>query len=126
MKDLGKVMWMGSGAVLWFLMMNNLYQWWDVGGVIAGFILAPGVVVFPLLYWFKEGVFPVMYFIIWGIGVVGLFISRDSSEAAAPAQSHETSRLAVAEHDGVKRCGNCGVKYAEDERFCSSCGQSTL
>ncbi|MDP3792208.1 MAG: hypothetical protein Q8Q89_00565 [bacterium] len=80
MKNLGKFMWFCSGVVLWFFMMSNFYQWWNIEGVIAGFILVPGVVVFPLLYWFKEGIFPIMYFIIWGIGVVGLLIASTSSK----------------------------------------------
>ena len=68
-------MWWGSGAVLWFFMMSSFYQWWDVGGLVAGFILVPGVIVFPIIFWFKMGVFPTMYFIIWAIGVIGLFFS---------------------------------------------------
>ena len=78
MKNLGKIMWIVSGVVLWFFMISSFYQWWKIGGVIAGFILVPGVVVFPLLYWFMEGIFPTMYFIIWAIGIVGMFIASTS------------------------------------------------
>lgn len=53
-------------------------------------------------------------------------LEQAETMVSAQAQSHETSRLAVAEHNGVKRCGNCGVKCMEDARFCSLCGQSTL
>jgi len=73
-------MWFGAGSVLWFFMISSFYQWWNIGGVIAGFILAPGVAVFPFIYWFMEGVFPTSYFVIWVIGFVGIFIASSSSE----------------------------------------------
>lgn len=78
MKNIGNIMWWGAGIVLWFFMTSSFYHWWDVGGVIAGFVLAPGVVLFPLIYWIKEGIFPTMYFIIWGIGIMGLFVTSSS------------------------------------------------
>ncbi len=80
MKNLGYIMWVGAGIVLWFFMMSSLYEWWNMGGAIAGIILAPGVVLFPLLYWFMEGIFPVTYFIIWAVGMAGIFISSASSK----------------------------------------------
>lgn len=79
-KIIATIVWFIAGSVLWFFMMSNFYQWWDMGGVVAGFILAPGVIVFPLIYWFKVGVFPMMYFIIWCIGIGGLLFS--SSEGS--------------------------------------------
>jgi hypothetical protein len=78
MKNIGQLMWWGSGIILWFFMMSSFYGWWDIWGVIAAFLLAPGVILFPIIYWVKEGVFPVMYFVIWFIGVLGIFFSVDS------------------------------------------------
>ncbi len=80
MKKLGTILWIGAGIVLWFFMISSFYHWWSVGGVIAGIIFVPGVVAFPLIYWLEEGVFPVMYFIIWAIGIGGLFIANNSSK----------------------------------------------
>ena len=46
---------------------------------MLAFFLAPGLVIFPLIFWFVEGVFPTFYFIVWGIGIVGLIIAGVSS-----------------------------------------------
>jgi len=78
MKTLGTVLWIGAGIVLWFFMMSSMYGWWGGVGIFLGFILAPGVVLFPLLSWFMDGVFPLLYFVIWGIGVAGLFMTSIS------------------------------------------------
>jgi len=55
-------------------------KWLGFFGVILSFILAPGLVIFPLVFWFVEGVFPTFYFIVWGIGIVGLIIAGISSK----------------------------------------------
>ena len=43
-------------------------------GIILSFILSPGLVIFPIIFWIVEGVFPTTYFIIWGIGIAGSII----------------------------------------------------
>ena len=55
-------------------------KWLGFLGVILSFILAPGLVIFPLIFWIVEGVFPTFYFIVWGIGIVGLIIAGVSSK----------------------------------------------
>jgi len=55
-------------------------KWLGFFGVILSFILAPGLVIFPLVFWIVEGVFPTFYFIVWGIGIVGLIIAGISSK----------------------------------------------
>ena len=47
-------------------------------GFLLGIILSPGLVVFPFVYWIVEGIFPINYFIIWGIGIVGLIVASIS------------------------------------------------
>jgi hypothetical protein len=38
------------------------------------------LVIFPIVFWIVEGVFPTFYFILWGVGLVGLFITGISSK----------------------------------------------
>jgi hypothetical protein len=58
--------------IFWFSAMK---MWLGFLGVILAFVLSPGLVIFPIIFWIKEGVFPAFYFIVWGIGLVGLFIA---------------------------------------------------
>ena len=37
-------------------------DWLGVIGVLLGFILTQGVVIFPIIYWIVEGDFPTLYF----------------------------------------------------------------
>jgi len=80
MKYLGMVLWWGAGLVTWVIMILNLFSWWGVLGVIAGVIFFPGVIAFPFLYWLMESAFPIIYFIIWGVGIAGFIISSFFSE----------------------------------------------
>lgn len=71
-------MWVGAGIVTWFFMMGSLYTWWGGLGILGGIILAPGVILFPFLYWLMEGAFPIMYFGVWAVGILGLIIASFS------------------------------------------------
>lgn len=72
---IGRVLWIGSGivtSVFWFIAMM---KWLGVLGCFLAIILIPGIVIFPIVFWIHEGVFPGLYFIIWGVGIVGLIIN---------------------------------------------------
>jgi hypothetical protein len=69
-----------SGVITWLFMMAALVQWWGLIGFIAAFILTPGVIVFPFVYWVVESQFPLIYFVAWGIGIVGLIIGSINSD----------------------------------------------
>ena len=78
-KTIGSVMWIGAGIltfILWFIYMN---KWLGLLGGILAFIIAPGLVIFPIIFWIVEGLFPVFYFVIWGGGVIGFIIASLSS-----------------------------------------------
>ena len=45
--------------IFWFVAWVN---WLGGLGVIIGIFLTPGVVIFPIIYWIVEGVFPTVYF----------------------------------------------------------------
>jgi len=67
--------------IFWFAAMN---KWLGFLGSVLAVILAPGLVIFPAVFWIIEGVFPTFYFIVWGIGIVGLIIYGISSKAWWP------------------------------------------
>ena len=74
-KVIGYVMWIGAGIltfIFWFVAMT---KWLGFLGSVLAIILSPGLVIFPVVFWIKEGVFPVFYFMVWGVGVVGLIIA---------------------------------------------------
>ena len=78
-KVFGLIIWVGAGIftfVFWFLAMS---KWLGTLGIILSIILSPGIVIFPIIYWIVEGVFPVTYFIVWFIGVIGYIINRISN-----------------------------------------------
>ena len=59
--------------IFWFLAWAN---WLGVIGVILGIFLTPGVVIFPIIYWIVEGVFPTVYFVLMFAGWFGVWLKR--------------------------------------------------
>ena len=59
--------------VFWFVAWAD---WLGVIGVILGIFLTPGVVIFPIIYWIVEGVFPTVYFALMFAGWFGLWLKR--------------------------------------------------
>ena len=59
-------------SIFWFIAMS---KWLGFLGGILAIILTPGLVIFPIVFWIVEGVFPAFYFIVWGVGIVGLIVA---------------------------------------------------
>ena len=59
--------------IFWFVAWAN---WLGTLGVILGIFLTPGVVIFPIIYWIVEGVFPAVYFALMFAGWFGLWLKR--------------------------------------------------
>jgi len=78
---IGYMLLIGSALLQFFFYISALNKWLGVFGVILGFIFSPGVIIFPLLFWLIEKVFPAFYFIVWGIGFFGLVIVGISMSA---------------------------------------------
>ena len=60
--------------IFWFVAWAD---WLGVIGVILGFILTPGVVIFPIIYWIVEGDFPTLYFALMFAGWFGVWLKRN-------------------------------------------------
>lgn len=73
-RTIGWTLFIGSGIwqfIYWFAAMS---KWLGFIGTILAFVLSPGLVIFPFIFWLVEGVFPAFYFILWGIGIIGMII----------------------------------------------------
>jgi uncharacterized membrane protein YccC len=79
-KFIGGLLFYGTGLLLFVFWLTTMSKWLGTLGIILAIIIAPGVVIFPVVYWIVEGVFPISYFAIWGIGIVGLIIMGISSK----------------------------------------------
>ena len=83
MKTIGKIigylLWIGAGILMFIFWLTALSKWLGFWGVVIAFVCSPGLVVFPIIFWIVEKVFPTFYFIVWGIGVAGLIITAISS-----------------------------------------------
>ena len=73
-KVIGYLLLYGSGILLFFFWMKAMTYWLGGLGFVLGLVFCPGLVIFPGIYWIVEGVFPVTYFELWGVGMIGLII----------------------------------------------------
>ena len=78
-KVIGYLIWIGAGILMFIFWLMAMSNWLGLLGTILAFVLTPGLVIFPIIFWIVEGVFPAFYFIVWGIGIVGLIITGLSS-----------------------------------------------
>ena len=78
-KVIGYIMWIGAGILMFIFWLTAMSNWLGFLGTILAFVLSPGLVIFPIVFWIVEGVFPAFYFIVWGVGIVGLIIAGVSS-----------------------------------------------
>jgi len=74
-KVIGYLMWIGAGMLMFIFWLMAMSSWLGFFGTILAFVLCPGIVVFPIVFWIIEGVFPSFYFIVWGIGIIGMVIA---------------------------------------------------
>ena len=74
-KIIGYTIWIVSGILMFIFWIAAMSNWLGFVGTILAFVLSPGFVIFPIVFWIVEGVFPVFYFMMWGIGIIGLIIT---------------------------------------------------
>ena len=77
---IGKIMSLGSFLFLFILWIATMGKWLGVVGTILAIIFPPGLVIFPIVFWIVEGVFPLTYFAILGFGIFGGIIIGAFSE----------------------------------------------
>lgn len=74
-----------AGLWMWVVEILAFAKWWDLTGILISVFAPPIALAFPFVYWVKEGVFPLMYFVVWGIGLLGMFMGaffdKDTDDA---------------------------------------------
>jgi hypothetical protein len=72
----GFLIWVLASLMLFYFYLSALELWLgSLAGSIVAFIIAPGLIVFPLVYWFVEGLFPSTYFILLGVIFAGALMT---------------------------------------------------
>ena len=71
---IGMIMCYGAGLFMFIFWFGAMTDWLGCIGSFLAIFLCPGLVIFPIIYWIVEGVFPVTYFAIWGIGMLGMIM----------------------------------------------------
>ena len=77
---IGYILWIGSGLLMLGFWFSAMVDWLGIFGYILAIFLSPGIVIFPIVFWIVEGVFPTFYFLVWGIGIVGMIIGGLASD----------------------------------------------
>ncbi len=70
----GTIMFYGAGLFMFFFWFGAMSEWLGCVGSFLAVVFCPGVVIFPIVYWIVEGAFPVTYFAVWGLGILGVII----------------------------------------------------
>ena len=79
-KIIGYILWIGAGLLMFVFWLSAMSNWLGFSGTILAFVLSPGLVIFPIIFWVVEGIFPTFYFLVLGIGIIGLIIAGLSSK----------------------------------------------
>jgi hypothetical protein len=61
--------------ILWIGYAITWTQWLGFFGFLIGISTAPGLIIFPLLYWIVENEFPIGYAAIWLAGLLLFMLS---------------------------------------------------
>lgn len=64
-----------AGIWMWIAEIIAFARWWDLVGILVAVFIPPIAALFPLIFWIKEGVFPILYFVVWGAGILGMVLA---------------------------------------------------
>lgn len=68
------------GILMWLMEVKYFYQWWGGVGLFLGLFVPPLAAFFPVIFWVVTGIFPLMYFIFWGISFLGVIVIKNENE----------------------------------------------
>jgi len=74
-KVIGTAMYIISGILMFIFWIASMKMWLGFLGIVLAIILCPGLVIFPIVFWIVEGIFPTTYFLMWGLGILGIIIA---------------------------------------------------
>lgn len=76
MKILGYIIFLLAGLYMVIVEILAFTFWWGTLGLLVGIFFPPSAILFPFIFWFKEGNFPSIYFIVWGFGLLGMVLAN--------------------------------------------------
>jgi len=71
LKGTGIILYIGSGVIMFIAYLSFMGAWLGFIGYMIAIIVSPGIIIFPAIVWIKTGIFPVGYFAVWAVGVIG-------------------------------------------------------
>ena len=61
---------LGAALWMWIGYLSAMAEWWgNPIAIIVAILFAPGISVFPFVYWYMEGVAPDLYFILLAVSI---------------------------------------------------------
>ncbi|MDO8657589.1 MAG: hypothetical protein Q7K55_02515 [Candidatus Levybacteria bacterium] len=80
MTKIGYAIFAIAGLWMYIAEVIAFARWWDLIGILVAVFIPPVAALFPLIYWIKEGTFPVLYFVVWGVGILGIIMAAFGNE----------------------------------------------
>jgi len=74
LRVIGYILFYGCGVYLFVISLMFYYALWGIWGVIGSFILFPAAEVFPIVAWIVTKEFPLLLFLVWILGWVGMIL----------------------------------------------------
>ena len=75
LKVLGYILFFGSGLYLYVMSLIFYYSLWGLLGLIIAIVVFPAAEIFPIVLWIISKQFPLIIFLIWGIGWIGMVLA---------------------------------------------------
>lgn len=112
----------GVGILMLYLWFVSLGAWLGFWGIILAFILLPGFVVFPVVFWLVEGAFPTGWFVLWGIGWFGMTLAGACLKNGSFEGEQKTKEEMKSNSDHCQLCRGYGVVKRNGKSIkCSDC-----
>lgn len=80
MKVIGYGLFLLAGLYMFIVEIFTFKLWWGMTGFLIGIFIPPASILFPFIFWFKEGIFPFFYFVVWGLGILGMVLATLGSK----------------------------------------------
>ena len=80
---IGYILQLISGLFVALIYFGTWMDWVPFFGFFLAMFTSPGILIFPLFFWFIEGHLPELYIIMWAIGLVGTGIVKIGSSEKA-------------------------------------------
>ncbi len=74
LKVIGMILFYGIGTYLYIISLIFYYGMWGFIGLIIAIFVFPAAEIFPIVLWIITKEFPLLLFVLWGIGWFGMVL----------------------------------------------------